>query len=111
MDAIASLGMLVEVGGPLTRDPSARRFCTMPLPDRLRQPTFLRTGGPHATGLVTPRRRYRCVPMGGSKSPPVFPRVLDRLVELIPRVSRETIDGAAHLSQLTTRGAHQHAAV
>jgi pimeloyl-ACP methyl ester carboxylesterase len=37
----------------------------------------------------------------GSESPPTFPAVIDRLVELIPRVSRETIDGAAHVPQLT----------
>jgi FdhD protein len=75
---------VVEVGGPLTRDPSARRFYTTSscgvcgrgsleevavhaevappipvvardlladLPDRLRQPSFARTGGLHATGL------------------------------------------------------------
>jgi pimeloyl-ACP methyl ester carboxylesterase len=45
------------------------------------------------------------VPLGltdGSESPPVFPRVIDRLVELIPRVERETIEGAAHVPQLTT---------
>jgi FdhD protein len=75
---------IIEVGGPLTRDPSARRFYTtsscgvcgkgaleevavhsapLPegprvaralvasLPDRLRQPTFERTGGLHATAL------------------------------------------------------------
>jgi pimeloyl-ACP methyl ester carboxylesterase len=56
----------------------------------------------------------------GSESPPVFPRVLDRLVELIPRVTRETIEGAAHVPQLTTperyvevttREVQQHAAV
>ena len=56
----------------------------------------------------------------GSKSPPIFPRVIDRLVELIPRVARETIEGAAHVAQLTTperyievttRGVQQHAAV
>jgi len=55
----------------------------------------------------------------GSESPPVFPRVLDRLVELIPRVTRETIEGAAHVPQLTTperyvevttRGVQQQAA-
>ena len=28
VDAIVALGMLVEVGGPLIRDPSARRFYT-----------------------------------------------------------------------------------
>lgn len=38
----------------------------------------------------------------GSESPPVFIRVIDRLVKLIPRVTRETIQGAAHVPQLTT---------
>jgi pimeloyl-ACP methyl ester carboxylesterase len=38
----------------------------------------------------------------GSESPPVFINVIDRLVELIPRVSRETIEGAAHVPHLTT---------
>ena len=38
----------------------------------------------------------------GSESPPVFPRVFDRLMELIPRATRETIEGAAHVPQLTT---------
>jgi pimeloyl-ACP methyl ester carboxylesterase len=56
----------------------------------------------------------------GSESPPVFPRVIERLVELIPRVTRETIEGAGHAPQLTTperyvevttRGVQQHAAV
>jgi FdhD protein len=78
---------VIEVAGPLVREPSARRFYTtsscgvcgrgsleevavhapaLPegpviardllagLPDRLRQPTFERTGGLHATGLFTP---------------------------------------------------------
>ena len=78
---------IIEVGGPLTRDPSARRFYTTSscgvcgrgsleevavnaevaapgpviardlladLPDRLRQPSFARTGGLHATGLFSP---------------------------------------------------------
>jgi FdhD protein len=77
----------IEVEGPMTRDPGARRFYTTSscgvcgkgaleevavhadpatpgpeidrallatLPDRLRQPTFERTGGLHATGLFTP---------------------------------------------------------
>lgn len=77
---------IIEVQGPLTRDPGARRFYTTSscgvcskgaleevavhaplaqpgprvdrallaaLPDRLRQPTFARTGGLHATGLFT----------------------------------------------------------
>jgi pimeloyl-ACP methyl ester carboxylesterase len=56
----------------------------------------------------------------GSESPPIFRRVIDRLVELIPRVTRETIEGAAHVPQLTTperyvqvttRGVQQHTAV
>jgi len=38
----------------------------------------------------------------GSESPPVFPRVIDRLAELIPGVTRETIEGAAHVPQLQT---------
>ena len=38
----------------------------------------------------------------GSESPPAFPRVIDRLAKLIPRVTRETIDGAAHVPQLST---------
>jgi pimeloyl-ACP methyl ester carboxylesterase len=38
----------------------------------------------------------------GSESPPIFPRVIDRLAELIPRVARETIEGAAHMPQLQT---------
>jgi pimeloyl-ACP methyl ester carboxylesterase len=38
----------------------------------------------------------------GTESPPMFPRVIDRLAELIPRVTRETIDGAGHVPQLTT---------
>jgi pimeloyl-ACP methyl ester carboxylesterase len=38
----------------------------------------------------------------GSESTPVFRRAADRLAELIPRVTRETIDGAAHVPQLMT---------
>jgi pimeloyl-ACP methyl ester carboxylesterase len=37
----------------------------------------------------------------GSESPPTFAAVIDRLVELIPHASRETIDGAGHAPQLT----------
>jgi pimeloyl-ACP methyl ester carboxylesterase len=56
----------------------------------------------------------------GSESPPIFPRVIDRLGELNPGVTRETIEGAAHAPQLTTperyveattRGVQRHAAV
>ena len=38
----------------------------------------------------------------GSESTPVFRRAIDRLAELIPRVTRETIEGAAHVPHLTT---------
>jgi len=38
----------------------------------------------------------------GSESQPVFSRVIDRLAELIPRATRETIQGAAHVPQLST---------
>jgi pimeloyl-ACP methyl ester carboxylesterase len=38
----------------------------------------------------------------GSESPPVFPRVNQRVAELIPAVTRETIEGAAHVPQLQT---------
>jgi pimeloyl-ACP methyl ester carboxylesterase len=37
----------------------------------------------------------------GSESPPMFPAVIDRLVELIPAATRETIDGAGHAPQMT----------
>jgi pimeloyl-ACP methyl ester carboxylesterase len=39
---------------------------------------------------------------GGSESPPVFRRVLDRLEKLIPRARRETIEGAGHVPHMTT---------
>jgi pimeloyl-ACP methyl ester carboxylesterase len=37
----------------------------------------------------------------GSESPPTFAAVIDRLIELIPNASRETIDGAGHAPQQT----------
>jgi len=85
---------VVEVEGPLLRDPGERRFYTTSscgvcgkgsleevavyaprlgggpvvgrevlaaLPDRLRQPTFERTGGLHATGLFTPEGELELV--------------------------------------------------
>jgi pimeloyl-ACP methyl ester carboxylesterase len=39
---------------------------------------------------------------GGSESPPVFARAIDRLVELVPGCTRETIEGAAHVPHMTT---------
>lgn len=38
----------------------------------------------------------------GTESPRVLARVIDRLVELIPGATREMIDGAGHVPQLTT---------
>jgi pimeloyl-ACP methyl ester carboxylesterase len=38
----------------------------------------------------------------GTESSPILARVIDRLVELIPGATREAIDGAGHLPQLTT---------
>ena len=35
------------------------------------------------------------------QSPPMFAAVIDRLIELIPNSSQETIDGAGHAPQLT----------
>lgn len=55
----------------------------------------------------------------GSDSPPVFSRVIDQLMELIPRVCRETIEDAAHVphmttparyAEVTTRALRQHGA-
>jgi pimeloyl-ACP methyl ester carboxylesterase len=37
----------------------------------------------------------------GSESPPTFRAVIDRLIELIPHATRETIDGAGHAPQQT----------
>jgi pimeloyl-ACP methyl ester carboxylesterase len=37
----------------------------------------------------------------GSESPPTFAAVIDRLIELIPHATRETIDDAGHAPQLT----------
>jgi pimeloyl-ACP methyl ester carboxylesterase len=38
----------------------------------------------------------------GSESSPVFRRVVERLAELIPRATRETFEGAAHVPQFTS---------
>ncbi len=96
---------IVEVAGPLLRDPGARRFYTTSscgicgrgaleevavmaprsrpraravsrrlladLPERLRQPSFDRTGGLHAAGLFDPERPScsRCARMSGATTP------------------------------------------
>jgi pimeloyl-ACP methyl ester carboxylesterase len=64
--------------------------------DELEDPNQLRVDEDTLSQLELPVRFTQ-----GSESPPTFPAVIDRLVELIPRVSRETIDGAAHVPQLT----------
>src|SRR5918994_3669339 len=64
--------------------------------DELQDPNQLRIDEDALSRLELPVRLTQ-----GSQSPPTFPAVIDRLVELIPRVSRETIDGAAHVPQLT----------
>ena len=38
----------------------------------------------------------------GTDSPPTFGRVVDRLVELIPRATREKIEGTGHVPHMTT---------
>jgi pimeloyl-ACP methyl ester carboxylesterase len=87
-------------------------------------PSFLdELQGPNALNIDEEALSRLKIPVrltNGSESPPIFPRVIDRLVELIPRVTRETIEGAAHVPQLTTperyvqvttRGVQQHAAI
>jgi pimeloyl-ACP methyl ester carboxylesterase len=64
--------------------------------DELQDPNQLRIDEDALSHLELPVRLTQ-----GSESPPPFPAVIDRLVELLPRVSRDIIDGAAHVPQLT----------
>jgi pimeloyl-ACP methyl ester carboxylesterase len=64
--------------------------------DELQDPNQLRIDEDALSHLELPVRLTQ-----GSESPPPFPAVIDRLVELLPRVSREIINGAAHVPQLT----------
>jgi len=64
--------------------------------DELQDPRQLRTDE-DALSRLEPSVRFT----QGSESPPTFPAVIDRLIELIPHASRETIDGAGHGPQLT----------
>lgn len=64
--------------------------------DELQDPNWPRIDEDALSGLELPVRLTH-----GSESPATFPAVIDRLVELIPRASRETIEGAAHVPQLT----------
>jgi pimeloyl-ACP methyl ester carboxylesterase len=65
--------------------------------DELQDPDQLRIDEDALARLDMPVRLTE-----GSESPPVFPRVIDRLVDLIPRATRETLEGAAHVPQLQT---------
>ena len=64
--------------------------------DEFQDPNVVRVDEAALSQLELPVRLTQ-----GSESPPTFPAVIDRLVELIPRVSREIINGAAHVPQLT----------
>jgi pimeloyl-ACP methyl ester carboxylesterase len=65
--------------------------------DELQDPNQLRVDEDALASLELPVRLTQ-----GSESPPTFSAVIDRLVGLIPTVTRETIDGAAHVPNLTT---------
>jgi pimeloyl-ACP methyl ester carboxylesterase len=65
--------------------------------DELQDPEQLRIDEAALARLEVPVRLTE-----GSESPPVFPRVIERLAELVPAVTRETIEGAAHVPQLQT---------
>ena len=69
--------------------------------DELQDPEQLRIDEESLTRLQLPVRLT-----DGSESPPAFPRVIGRLVQLIPGATRETIEGAAHLPHLTTPDAY-----
>ncbi|HET8952053.1 MAG TPA: formate dehydrogenase accessory sulfurtransferase FdhD [Solirubrobacteraceae bacterium] len=57
-------GALEEVAvhaAPVAEGPELERALVAALPERLRQPTFERTGGLHATGLFSPQGELLCV--------------------------------------------------
>ena len=61
---VCGKGALEEVAvhaEPAAAGPEIRRALLATLPDRLRQPTFERTGGLHATGLFSPEGELLCV--------------------------------------------------
>ena len=64
--------------------------------DEIQDPTQLTIDEDSLAGLAVPVRLTQ-----GSESPPLFPRVIDRLERLIPHVVRETIPGVAHVPHLT----------
>lgn len=65
--------------------------------DELQDPNQLAIDEDALTGVDVPVRLTQ-----GSESPPFYGRAIARLLELIPRASRETIEGASHAPQLTT---------
>ena len=69
--------------------------------DELQDPEQLRIDEGPLTRLQLPVRLT-----DGSDSPPTFPRVIERLVQVIPGATRETIEGAAHVPHLTTPDAY-----
>lgn len=64
--------------------------------DELNDPQQLRIDEQALSGLALPVRLTE-----GSDSAPLFGRLVARLAELIPAAVRETIEGAAHVPQLT----------
>lgn len=64
--------------------------------DELRDPDQMRIDQDRVARLDLPVRFTQ-----GSESPPTFAAVIDRLTHLLPRASRETIDGAGHVPHLT----------
>jgi len=61
---VCGKGALEEVAvaaAPIPDGPALERALVAGLPDRLRQPTFERTGGLHATGLFSPAGDLLCV--------------------------------------------------
>jgi len=80
--------------------PEVRAMFTQNAPtflDELQDPEQLRIDEELLTRLELPVRLTE-----GSESPPAFGRVIERLMQLIPGATRETIEGAAHLPHLTT---------
>jgi pimeloyl-ACP methyl ester carboxylesterase len=77
--------------------PEAREMCLRNATtwlDELRDPNLLRIDEDALARLEVPV----CLTQG-SDSSPLFLRTLDLLFELIPRATRETIEGAAHVAQ------------
>ena len=80
--------------------PEVRAMFTQNAPtflNELQDPEQLRIDEELLTRLELPVRLTE-----GSESPPAFRRVIERLMQLIPGTTQETIDGAAHLPHLTT---------